>query len=290
MNRRERPAASEKAGRRGSEGERRTAIHRAFAATGRSFAEETWTKVAAVLDDYARRWTTVYADNCEATHVRGDQSAQVMDLRMSCLDDARGAFKALGDVLSRADGAVLVEAVKAAHDLPPLDRCSNVADLRAEVAPPSDPTARARLAAARQRLAEIKALTDTGQWPAAREKSGPLVAEARTIGYDPLLAECLVAHAWLTWQVGGPEEAATLLEQAVWTGIGGHRDDVALDSTALLVGIAGYFLGRTAEARRWEPLGYALMRRLGSGHERRPAGSTRAWPLPMSALGRTPRH
>ncbi len=58
----------------------------AFLGTGRSFAEETWTHVSRLLDDYGRRWTSMYTDACEATHVRGDQSAEVLDLRMTCLE------------------------------------------------------------------------------------------------------------------------------------------------------------------------------------------------------------
>ena len=103
----------------GQHGERREAIHRAFLGTGRAFAEETWTHVSSLLDEYSRRWTGMYTDACEATHVRGDQSAEVLDLRMTCLEGPRGAFKALTDVLSGTDAVVLVQAVNAAQALPP---------------------------------------------------------------------------------------------------------------------------------------------------------------------------
>ena len=112
-------------------GQRRSAVHRAFLGTGRAFADETWGRVSALLDDYVRRWGLMYTDTCEATHVRGNQSAEVMDLRMSCLDGPRNAVRALVDVLSHSNPAVLLQAVNAAGALPPLERCADVPALRA---------------------------------------------------------------------------------------------------------------------------------------------------------------
>ncbi len=40
-----------------------------------------------LLDGYAARWLAMYRDSCEATHVRGEQSTEVLDLRTACLDE-----------------------------------------------------------------------------------------------------------------------------------------------------------------------------------------------------------
>jgi tetratricopeptide (TPR) repeat protein/tRNA A-37 threonylcarbamoyl transferase component Bud32 len=253
-------------------GERREAIHRAFLGTGRAFAEETWTRVSKVLDDYSRRWTAMYTDTCEATHVRGDQSPEVLDLRMTCLEGPRGALKALTEVLSRTDAAVLVEAVNAAQALPPLERCADVAALRTVTPPPADAGTRARVAALRGNLAEIKALTDTGQWPVARRKAEPLVDAARAVGYEPLLAEALAAKSWLEIQMGDSASAPKTLESEVCAALAARRDDLAAEAAAQAMGTAGYLLGRREEAERWERLAEALQRRLGPGHDR-----TAAW-------------
>ena len=252
----------------GDHGERREAIHRAFLGTGRSFAEETWTHVSKLLDDYSRRWTGMYVDACEATHVRGDQSAEVLDLRMTCLEGPRGALKALTDVLSRIDAAVLVEAVDAAQALPPLERCTDVPALRTVVPPPADAEARGRVAVLRGHLAEVKALTDTGQWPAAGRKAGPLVDAARAVGYEPLVAEALAAKSWLEAQTGQPAAAAATLEAEVWAALAARRDDLAAEAAAQAMAMDGYFLARHEEAERWEKLAEALQRRLGPGHDR----------------------
>jgi tetratricopeptide (TPR) repeat protein len=251
-----------------SGGQRRSAIQRAFLGTGRGFAEDTWNRVSDLLDDYGRRWKETYRDACEATHVRGDQSLEVMDLRMTCLEGPRRAFKALSDALSRADPAVLVEAVNAAHALPTLDRCSDIPALQAAVPPPADAATRARVAELRRDLAEVKALTDTGQWPAARRKAGPLVVAAEAAGYAPLLVETLATSGWLEVKSGAPWEAARIYQKAVWAALAVRRDDIAAESAALLVGIEGYYLGRAEDAERWAELGEALLQRLGPGHDR----------------------
>jgi eukaryotic-like serine/threonine-protein kinase len=253
---------------RGDGGERRSAVHRAFLGTGRAFAEETWNRVSGLLDDYSRRWTGMYTDACQATHVRGDQSGEVLDLRMTCLEGPRGALRALTDVLSRTDPAVLIEAVNATQALPPLERCSDIPALRAVVPPPRDAATRTRVSALESSLAEVKALTDTGQWPAGLGKAVPLVVAARATGYEPLLAETLAARAWLQYFSGETAAATKTFEEAVWTAVAARRDDIAVESASCLVGIAGYLLGHQEDSERWEKLAEALQRRLGPGHER----------------------
>ncbi len=249
-------------------GARRIAVHDSFVQTGSALAEETWTRVASLLDHYAQSWTEAYTDTCEATHVRGDQSAEVLDLRMSCLDESRGGFRALTDALSHADGRTVVQAVNAAHALPPIERCDDIATLRGAVPLPADAAARARVADLRTRLADVKALTDTGKWTEARRRVGPLVEAARTAGYKPLLAETLETRSWLEIELGEFAASAKTLEEDVWVAIAAQRDDIAAESAAQLM-FNFHELSRPAdECERLEALATALLRRLGPGHDR----------------------
>ncbi|HVV49299.1 MAG TPA: protein kinase [Polyangia bacterium] len=247
-------------------GPRHVELHRAFVASGSPIVGETWPRVSALLDDYFRKWTTAYTDTCEATHVRGDQSDEVLDLRMTCLDGERGALQALTDVFSHADARAVVEAVNAVNALPGIDRCADVAGLRAVVPPPADRTVRARVSALEAQLTEIKALTDTGQWSAAYDKVRPLTEAARTTGYSPLVAEALATQSWLSGKLGDVTISAKLYEETVWLALSAHRDDLAAEAAAQMVSM-GLYIG-LAEAQSWEPLTRALIRRLGPGHER----------------------
>ena len=82
---------------------RRDATRAAFLATGARRAGDLWQRAATILDGYAKRWTAMYAEACEATHVRGEQSAEVLDLRMDCLNRNRDSLRALTDVFATAD-------------------------------------------------------------------------------------------------------------------------------------------------------------------------------------------
>src|SRR5690606_9536433 len=71
--------------------DRAAAIDAAFAATGLPYAADTARRVRPILADYAGAWTTMRREACEV-HLRGEQSAPTLDLRMSCLDRRRTGF------------------------------------------------------------------------------------------------------------------------------------------------------------------------------------------------------
>jgi len=248
-------------------GARREAIHRSFLSTGLGFAEDTWVRVAALLDDYSHRWNEGYTDTCKATHVRGDQSPEVMDLRMTCLEDARRSFKALTDVLRSTDTAALANAIDAARSLAPLERCADTRALLATTRLPAAPATRSQVAALQARLSEVKALAATGQLPTALRQIGPILNDARQLGFKPFLAETLTTRGWIdarSSEYSNPE----FLEEAVWVSLAAGRDDLAADSAGMLVGTIGLEFARPKDAERWFTIAQAILERLGPGHDR----------------------
>src|SRR5450432_326922 len=147
----------------GIEAPRQAQIHQAFLATGKSYAPDVFATVSAALTGYAQRWAAMYKETCEATQVRGEQSAEVLDLRMSCLQERRDGLRALTDVFSQATGEVVENAVGAADSLATLERCADVPLLRAVVKPPEDPATRAKVGDLRVRVADLKARFDAGR-------------------------------------------------------------------------------------------------------------------------------
>ena len=61
--------------------ERREAAQQALRALERPYVDAVWTRTEQELDAYAKRWEDMFVEACEATSVRGEQSAEVMDLR-----------------------------------------------------------------------------------------------------------------------------------------------------------------------------------------------------------------
>ena len=76
----------------------RRKLHDAFLKTGKSYAKDVWATTSRALTNYARAWTNMYKETCEAAVVNKVQSIEVMDLRMECLNERLGGFRALTDV------------------------------------------------------------------------------------------------------------------------------------------------------------------------------------------------
>src|SRR5690606_29580300 len=124
---------------------RREEVQRAFVQTGIPYARTAWAGVESRLDEHTGAWVEMYRDACEATHVRQEQSLEMLDLRMACLRGRRAEVAALIVELARADEAVVRNAVEAVSALDRLDRCEDLEALAARVRLPSDPTIRRRI-------------------------------------------------------------------------------------------------------------------------------------------------
>jgi serine/threonine protein kinase/tetratricopeptide (TPR) repeat protein len=245
--------------------ERRGAIERAFAATGNRNAARAFASAAALIDGYVARWTGMYTETCQATHVRGEQSADVLDLRMGCLGERLTSVRALGDVFSSADSGVVDNAVAAASALPALDRCADVAMLRAVIKPPDDPAVRAKVAAAREEVAKVKALGDSGQCERAAAAGASVVATAKTIGYRPLEAEAELELGRLGEACTETGKALGVLDDAVFDADASRHDQVSIEANLYAAHLYANRVHDTRMARSAWRHGQAVLARF-SGH------------------------
>jgi tetratricopeptide (TPR) repeat protein len=245
---------------------RHDAIRAAFLATGDPRAAETWKRTAGVLDGYARKWAAMYGEACEATHVRGEQSSEVLDLRMTCLESSRQSLRALGDIFANADVTVVGEAVNAANALPDLSRCADVPVLRAVMPPPSEPEARRKVEALRAAVAEVRALRDAGRWREGLRRLEPLVKEAQALGYKPVVAEALSLLGWIHYWNAEPKSSETAYEEALWAAEASRHDQVSAEAAIQLIGITGWDLSRPDDSQRWAHFAEAVLLKMGSGH------------------------
>ena len=67
--------------------------------TGKPYAADAFAAVTRALDGYRCAWVAMHTDACEATRVRGKQSAELLDLRMECLQRRLDDVRAMVDVL-----------------------------------------------------------------------------------------------------------------------------------------------------------------------------------------------
>jgi tetratricopeptide (TPR) repeat protein len=238
---------------------RKSAIHRAFVTTGVPYAETAFKGARQLLDRFADAWTTMYRDTCEATHVRGDQSAEVLDLRMSCLSERLGRMKALTDVFAEANASVVENAVVAASSLPTLDRCADVTLLRALVPPPEDAKVRARVDTLRREVAHVKALGDSGQCAVAAQAGRRLIGNAKTLHYLPIEAESLNALARSATECMSIDDSIQLHRQAILAATASHDEDSAVGAMILLAYIEADRTSDILQARNWIDLAAATL-------------------------------
>ena len=193
----------------------RAGVEKVFLATGKPYAGDTYRRVEKVLDERAAAWVSMYTDSCEATHVRGEQSAQLLDARTDCLGRRRAELSALVALLASGPSAdVLDRAVEAAHALPGLDACANRDALLSAVPLPADPAAVARIDAARAALAKASAQLQTMHPREGLETVLSIESDVRAIGYAPLLAEWLYFRGALAAVTGDIHAAEATLRTA----------------------------------------------------------------------------
>jgi tetratricopeptide (TPR) repeat protein/predicted Ser/Thr protein kinase len=255
--------------------QRRQSIHRAFAATGRPTAEASWERLSRVLDNYVNSWKAMYLQTCEATHVRGEQSAEALDLRMSCLNDNLDQVRALTDELMAADGGALSHAVAASQELTPVSRCADVSLLKSRVPLPKDERTLRAVEAIRPAMRDLQVLWDIGNGPELLKRAVALRPGVEATGYKPLLAELLelIGAAQVFEDADLSEAEATLREAIVVADA--SRDDIDAAKAASELGyVFGYRLGRPKEGEFFLQLAESFLDRNGPGNEQ-----IRAWIL-----------
>ena len=216
----------------------RAAIRQAFLDIGKDYANVAFGAVAGMLDGYVGAWASSYQEACEATKVRGE-SAQVMDLRMRCLDDRFDELRALSNVLATANGEVVENAVQSVMSLHAVDRCTNTKLLRASQTPPASSAVGAAIQVVRTDLAAAKALEESGKSARARAALFEVLADARDTGYRPLIAETLYELGMASLAEGTIDAAESSLQEAVTQAQAGHEDEILIEAMIALISTRG---------------------------------------------------
>ncbi len=246
---------------------RRAQIRSAFDKSGRAYAADAWRGTEKTLDAYTAGWVATRTEACVATRVRGEQSEEMLDRRVECLDAHLRQLGALTKLFAEADGDVVARALEASLALPSLSDCSNVVALKAGVRPPSDPAKADRVQNARIHLARAKALDDAGKYDEARLLVEPVVAEARDLAYLPLEAEALALDGRVSGRLDDTRRAERSLRQGAEAALAAGHDAVAARAFIDLVYFIGDKEARYEDARQWARYAELAIQRLGGNDE-----------------------
>ena len=245
--------------------ETKQAVRAAFRATDQAHADEVFDRVDERLDAHFDTWITSYADTCEATHVRGEQSAEALDLRMRCLDRRLGEARAVIDLFaSGTDVRVLDRALGAVANLSGPEQCADVDALRAVVALPTDPQVIAEVDAVGEVLDEVNALQQAGRFERGLELASSAADRARALEYPPLLARALFLQASLEDKSADFAASETTYYDAARAAGSAHDDRLAAAILTGLVTLVGDRLRRLDDAMTLSALAEAAVARAGN--------------------------
>ncbi len=242
---------------------RKQEISRAFAATGLPFAASAIDRVARALDAWSAAWVAGRTDACEATQVRGEQSTELLDRRMSCLDGHLEDLAALSALLAEADAQRVEKSVQAVFALPPVAACADREALLARVPPPRGTEDQRRVEARRKEVARIRALRLAGL-----HAEGRAAADAAAVAFDgeaylPLRGEFRLERAQLLQRLGAYSQSEALLEEASRDAVASRDAALAASAAAVAVSVVGVREARHADGERWASLGFAWLANLG---------------------------
>jgi tetratricopeptide (TPR) repeat protein len=243
--------------------DKKRALEAAFVATGRPHAAKVAQGVEQSLDGFARGWVAMQIDACEATRLRGEQSEELLDLRMACLAERRGELKSLVDIFTRADGGVVDKALRAVSALGALDGCANATALKQPVRPPSDAATLAKVDELRAILANVKAMTAAGKFGDARPLAEQANRDASALGYAPIAAEALYRLGIVQGQLGDSKLAEDTLHEALYLAEASRHDEFVARSWVDLLWEVGYVQARYDDAHDLERHARAAIDRWG---------------------------
>ncbi len=242
--------------------QREAALRQAFFDTRHATAESSWTHTRAGLAAFVERWATMHDDACAATRLRGEQSDEVLSLRMECLDRRLTDFKSALGVLSSVTGDSLPQMVKLGQGLRSVDICADVAALRAPVRPPDSAEARAEVARIQKSDSELMAKAIASRLEDGLALAQRNVDDAAKLGYRPLEAEVLNTLASYQQRSGDLKTGIKTQQRVIWAAeAGGHLELAARAAADAAINTAR--LGQTDAARDLVSHARAFLERLG---------------------------
>jgi hypothetical protein len=233
---------------------RREAVERAFGASGNPLAGQAFARIAAGLQAYRDRWEGMKRDACLATHVRGEQSEKVLDLRGSCLDAKLAQLATFTNLLAQADSKLVERAPQALGELAPLEDCADVQALEGESdSMPREPERRAEFGRLKSEYDAIDALSALGKWDEALSRAQVLGTQAEHVGYKSVAARTMFIEYFLLERLGRRDEAGAMMTRTLAVAAEGRVHDAIANVSLrlLLLAIDGE---RMSEAKAMLPL------------------------------------
>lgn len=227
----------------------RTRIRDAFMATERPYAADAFDATANYLDTYTQQWVATHTEACEATAIRKEQSQEMLDRQMLCLERRLRETEELTRLLSDADDRVVQRAVAAAGQLTPVAPCADRQALARGEAPLTGNKAK-RVAEIESMLAGAHHRLRLGRYDPARKMARAALTAAEEIEMPAQQAAALVMRGRTEEHLGRFEDAERTLYDAILRAEDAGADIERAKAWTTLVWVVGYRLERYDEIDR----------------------------------------
>jgi hypothetical protein len=209
----------------------------------------------------------MHTDACEATRVRGEQSDELLSLRMLCLDRRLTEVRTLTGLLAAADADGVTKAVDAALGLTSVAACANLEALRMPVRAPEGSEQAAAARDIETVLAQAKFLASLGRHEEGLAEATRAAERARALGHPPTEAEALETLGAIQLEAVDPKAAESSLREAYATAQAGRHDRTAARAAIALVFVVGSQLFQAEAGREWAFHARAALKRWGADPE-----------------------
>jgi eukaryotic-like serine/threonine-protein kinase len=235
-----------------------------FRASGSPAAASMFAHTSRLLEERVTALRAARREACVATSVRHEQSAELLDRRIHCVDERAAETTALIDVLTEHhDVDTLMKGVDAVLRLPSVDVCADRAALLSDV--PAPPAAqRARIETLATKVARIDAMVEAGIYAKSLDELTPIIREADALGYAPLAAETHSVAASAHLHLEHTEQAVAELRRTGELAAAARDDKLAARSWTSLFAAVGNRQGKFDEAKGIEQVAAAAVVRAGN--------------------------
>jgi tetratricopeptide (TPR) repeat protein len=229
---------------------------------------DTAARLSPLLDAYADEWVAMYRESCETSTIRGEQSAETLDLRMACLERSRRRLGALVEELTqRATPGAVARALPAAHELPVITECAQIDRLRAPTSRPSDADGRRQYDELADRLAQASITVELGRYADADSVAQESIAAAEQRGWTELFGEATFVAGGAARGLGEYARAAESFEASYRAAVESGDDERAFLAAVALGSTYSLRLARFDTGDSWVRDAEAWWRRLGARPE-----------------------
>ena len=222
--------------------------------------EAVWAALEEKLDARVEGWTAQRRDACEATHVRGEQSEDALDLRMRCLDRRAVEVEALLENYETIKPSRVPVALTPLERLPALEVCADLEFLELSRPTPEAEHEREAVASLRERAGRLSATSGGDNLDELEAAAVALVSDAAALGYEPFIAEAKLVRAKIESLLGRGEVAGKLYEEAFEHALATQHLEVQVWAAVVATFVYAEQVGDLDEAARWGRQAQALLR------------------------------